>query len=180
MSAPSRPPLPRTSPAPRRRITVGILLASVPLGLIGAGVIAPASAQDGSRLCASAFVSTVKGFEPNVTYVRLVEVAKNRIGGRGYELCNQVRFDGTTYPGWTKSASYNREGCERFSADVLAWDTLDVVSSPAYDYDGRDVCRSMQRSAIWIAKIVADPATGARRLTNWSQDWPPQPPPAAR
>lgn len=180
MSAPSRPPLPRTSPA-RRSITVGILLASTLFGLVAAGDIAPASAQSGSRLCASAFVSTVKGFEPNVTYVRLVEVAKNgRSGTVGHELCNKVRLDGTTYPGWSKSASYDRQECEDFSANVLAWNTLDVLRYPAYDYDGRDVCLSMQRSAIWIAKVVTDPATGARRLMSWSQDWPPPQPPAAQ
>lgn len=178
MSAPSRPPLPRTSLA-RRRITVGILLASVPLGLVAAGGISPAFAQSGSRLCASAFVSTVNDFEPNVTYVRLVEVAKNgRSGTVGHRLCNEVRYDGTTYPGWSKSASYNREECEDFSANVLAWNTLDVIRYPAYDYDGRDVCGSMQRSAIWVAKVVTDPATGARRLMGWSKDWPPPQPPA--
>ena len=181
MSAPSRPPLLRTAPARRRRLTVGILLASVPLSLLAAGNIAPASAQSGSRLCASSFVSTVEDFEPNVTYVRLVEVAKNGGDlGKGHDLCNDVRLDGTTYPGWSKSASHNREECESFSAGVLAWDTLNVLRYPAYDYDSRDVCRSMQRSAIWAAKVVTDPATGVRRLVSWSEDWPPPQPPPSR
>ncbi|HEY6796405.1 MAG TPA: hypothetical protein VI248_17145 [Kineosporiaceae bacterium] len=174
-------PRPASRPARRRRTAVGILLASAPLGLLAVGNLASAAAQTGSRLCASAFGSTVKGFEPNVTYVRLVEVAKDTSwasASRGHQLCDEVRFDGDTYPGWTKTASYDRQECETFSTDVLAWDTLDARLHPAYDYDYRDVCQSMERSAIWVAEVVTDPTTRTRRIVNWSQSWPPSPPQA--
>jgi hypothetical protein len=184
----SRPTRSRWSPwrrrlTRRRRSALGVLLAGALLGTCALEGFTPAFAQSGSRLCASAFVSIQPNFEPNVTYVRLVEVAKSTswsTATQGYQLCNDVRFDSDTYPGWTKSASYHDEKCGDFSANVLVWNTLDVASQRAYNYDGRDVCLSMQRSAIWVAKVVTSPSTGARRLVSWSQDWPPPRPSATQ
>jgi len=162
-------------------VTASVLAGSF-LSFTFAGGLAPAFAQSGSRICASSYVAKEGGSGQNVTYVRLVEVSKDSSWASwavGYGLCNEIRTDGSSYPGWTKSASYERETCEDFSANVIAWDTLDISIERPYDYDPRDVCLSMERSALWTAKVVTDPATMTKHLVSWTQDWPPPPPPAS-